>query len=383
MTTSLFVTGMLRSGTTLLDKLLSLHPRIHVFSQPLPLLYVQVKRKFLEISQNAQTLGTVIARYPLNDMFGAHYYEPTDFLAFLERFELSHEFCRQCLAEMLPFDGQSTKPDDPFRLLRSFRPSSLYAFVSAYANSLVSAGQPLVIGSKETSGEEYIPYFLACGGKVLQILRDPRDVITSLNYGRGSDFGGQLKPHLFNIRQWRKGVAFALAHETQAEFLAVRYEDLVQSTPQVMNRISEFLGLAEFPPDLWRGELKSQSGEVWRSNSSHFLASQITSQSVGGYKRHLLQETDRFVQATCFHEMQCLGYDVEIEADEVASILERHGERETLARPELAFYVWSRGRCEEEQERWRRLQARSFAPSFFIYERAFSRLSDSRTFGVA
>jgi Sulfotransferase family len=45
---TLFVTGMQRSGTTLLEKLLHAHPELSVLSQPFPLLFVEVKRAFLE-----------------------------------------------------------------------------------------------------------------------------------------------------------------------------------------------------------------------------------------------------------------------------------------------------------------------------------------------
>ena len=60
----LFVTGMLRSGTTLLDKLLSIHPQALVHSQPLTPLYVKVKRAFLQTRRSSLVLASTQLLYP-------------------------------------------------------------------------------------------------------------------------------------------------------------------------------------------------------------------------------------------------------------------------------------------------------------------------------
>lgn len=104
-TSYLFVTGMPRSGTTLLDKLLSAHPRAHVLSQPLPLLYVRVKQEYQHArGVRGNAAGTA---YPLNDMFGDHYYPAQDFVEFLRRYRLGGPFCRQTLKQMVPFSGHA------------------------------------------------------------------------------------------------------------------------------------------------------------------------------------------------------------------------------------------------------------------------------------
>ena len=74
-----FATGAPRTGTTLLDKLLSTHPDVLIHSQPLPLLYVRLKRMFLQGLGHQAAAGG----YPLNDMFLGNYYAPDQFAAFL------------------------------------------------------------------------------------------------------------------------------------------------------------------------------------------------------------------------------------------------------------------------------------------------------------
>ncbi len=370
MSTRLLVTGMPRSGTTLVDKLLSSHPQAHVLSQPLPLLYVRIKRAFLE-SRPTAGREPLALRYPLNDMFGPNYYPPAELRQFLESFRLSRELCRQTLEEMVPFDGQYTKPSSPFQVLEGYRPAPLHDFVERYCEPLVATGQPRIAGTKEAYCEEYTPYYLSSGARVLEILRDPRDILTSLNSGHGPRFGGRSKPHLFNLRQWRKSVAFALAHRAQPGFLAVRYEDLVRDPPSVTARITDFLELDRFAPEILRGDLKSQSGERWSSNSSSCPATRIVTDSIGRYRRHLSRETDLFVQAVCFAEMKELGYEVEIGEGEVLPILARYLESGPAERPELGSYLWSEDRYIEEQARWQSMGQGTFEPAWFLFEEAF------------
>lgn len=370
-----FVTGMPRSGTTLLDKLISLHPDAHVLSQPLPLLYVEVKRAFLNASDEARASGAALARrYPLNDMFARNYYPPPDFLRFLESHRLGLEFCRRTLEEMVDFDGQYTKPERPLDVLNGYSPSGLWTFVMRYAEELLASGRHALIGSKEAFCEEYIPYFLKHGSKVLLILRDPRDIVASLDHGKGKRFGGASKPLLFNLRQWRKSVSFGLAHESQPNFLAVRYEDLVEDPRATIERLCSFLGLSSHAGDVLDHELRTQSGEVWLSNSSHFSSSRITTKSVGRYRRHLSRRADRFVQACCLAEMRELGFEVTLRDREVESILADGPPAETRAAAELAGFEWDACRRAEELERLERLRGGGFDPRYFVFESSFARL---------
>jgi hypothetical protein len=375
MNSYVFVTGMARSGTTLLDKLLSLHPDAAVASQPLPLLYVWVKRAFWESSRSNFSPATVAIQYPLNDMFGENYYPPGDLLSFLHTYTLIEPFCRRLLEAMIPFAGQYTKPTTPFRVLETYQPSSFYDFVTDYCRWLEAAPRR-VIGSKETTCEEYIPYFLASGAKVVMLIRDPRDVLTSLNYGNGPRFAGRIKPHLFNIRQWRKSIAFALAYQSHPHFLTFRYEDLIEHPLAVLNSLCRFLALEPFPTTVAEQEIHTQD-TIWFSNSSHVSSSRITGQSIGRYKQSLPRSVDLFVQATCWRELRCFGYKTDIAEGDVPALLAAYRESEPLARPELASYVWSEARITEEQTRWQRLCARIFAPSDFIFETAFQQLCRS------
>jgi hypothetical protein len=208
------------------------------------------------------------------------------------------------------------------------------------------------------------------------LIRDPRDVLTSLNYGNGPRFAGLIKPHLFNIRQWRKSIAFALAYQSHPHFLTFRYEDLIERPLAVLNSLCRFLTLEPFPTTVTEQEIHTQD-TIWFSNSSHVSSSRITVQSIGRYKQHLPRPVDLFVQATCRRELQRFGYKTDIAEGDVPALLATYRETEPLARPELAFYVWSEARFVEEQQRWQRLRTRTFAPADFIFKTAFQQLCRS------
>ena len=76
--TNLLVTGMGRSGTTLLDKLLTSHADIDVLSQPFPLVFVDTKKQFLAEKR-------VDKYFVLNDDLVNRDYSQDEFNAYLTR----------------------------------------------------------------------------------------------------------------------------------------------------------------------------------------------------------------------------------------------------------------------------------------------------------
>lgn len=252
----------------------------------------------------------------------------------------------------------------------------MFDFIVAYTNALTPISPPKIIGSKETYCEEYVPYLLARRAKVLMVVRDPRDIVASLNHGSGRRFGGPLKPHLFNIRQWRKSVAFAVSYERTPGFLCVRYEDLVTNPLAELERITEFLDLEPLSEEVIIGDLFDQSGLIWDANSSQVTSTRITPRSVGSYKRVLSREIDLLFQATCFAEMRLLGYSLDLAPTDVLPTLERHRSNEALERDELAAYLWSHDRLAEERQRWLLLRRGDFEPTLFVLKPAFSVLTE-------
>jgi hypothetical protein len=326
---------MQRSGTTLFDKLLASHPRLSVLSQPFPLLFVEAKRSFL------RTLGDGDALYPLGDLFLESRYRPEDLAAYLAAQSFDGTALAPIFAMMDGFPGQYT-PFDPERLaqvLESLEPSDLAGVAARLYRAFAHRPEAVLYGGKETTCEELLPHLLDRGFRCLLVLRDPRDVLASLAHGEGRRHGGRLKPTLFNLRQWRKSVAFALHLEEHPRFLWLRYEDLVIHRPdETLDRVARFLGIEPFPEAVLSGGLRDQSGRAWTGNSSHGARSSLDASSVGTYRDLLPPAVVRYAEAACGPEMRWLGYEASVRMDEATKILRSFADPYGGERPELAAY---------------------------------------------
>ena len=105
-------------------------------------------------------------------------------------------------------------------------------------------------GGKEILCEEYVPYLLSKGVRVIIIIRDPRDVIVSLNFREKDNLTGKKRPILYSLRLWRKSVAFALECENDSNFMWLKYEDLIENPIKILNKITSFLNIDVFDPNI-------------------------------------------------------------------------------------------------------------------------------------
>lgn len=331
---TLFVTGMQRSGTTLLEKLLGCHPQISLLSQPFPFLFLKAKKELF------RRRGWEMPAYPLGPLFLESRYGEEDVVEHLEGWQVDVTALRTVFASMDGFSGQYTRfdPVDLERVLGKLVPGELAAVLS-YLYRAFSDGCAALCGGKETLCEEFLPYLLRRGYRGLMILRDPRDVLASLNYGRGRDHAGRLKPTLFNLRNWRKSVAFALHLEDHPRFAWLRYEDLTARPLELLNRIAPVLDADPFTEDLFANGLRDRNGRVWTGNSSHAVQSGISSTSVGIHETILPRGVARLVEAVCYPELRHLGYPVSLEWNEIPEVLRSFQEPYPLERADLTEYA--------------------------------------------
>ena len=379
-----FVTGIGRSGTTLVDRLISSHPEAWIASQPLPLLYTEIKREFNHL--NGRVVNEVEDASPLTDLFGEHAADPLEFSGFVGDLRLAPDFVERVLALLDGYDGRYFVPSDPRAILADYSPCGLLDLVIRYLTMSRDRAPTSIVGSKETWCEEFIPYFLGVGARVVWVVRDPRAVVSSLHYGKGRSYGGRPRPLLFILRQWRKSVALALANASASGLTAIRYEDLVLSPDETIAKIGAGIGLddldkfacGEFVPDANGGE--------WPANSSFEEEIHgIDPRGVGRFRKVLPGRVDHFVQAACLPEMRSLGYPLEISPDEIPEILDTFVDDTPLERPELGVYQWSSSRADEERRRWRCFRDGRFEPRYCLSRTAFQRLIDppERGRGVA
>ena len=119
----IFVTGMARSGTSLLDKLISTLEGVQLYSQPLPLLFSQVKSKFLETYSYAN-------HYPLNDLSFENAVDPERWLDYLLELEISKLTLSKILASNEQYSGNYTPSGDLSEFLSTYRAASFSSVVN-------------------------------------------------------------------------------------------------------------------------------------------------------------------------------------------------------------------------------------------------------------
>lgn len=325
----LFITGMGRSGTTLLDKLLHNHHQAYIASQPFPLLFLQAKKDFYHTIKHPEDY------YYFNNYFNEQHYTLPAFTSFLKQ----HQFGKQQLYSILNnadnYSGQFHHYPEAETLADRFKNSSLTSvsqgllkWLSNFENNTALK----LLGSKEIFCEEFIPYLIEQGWKVIVVIRDPRDVIVSMNFGKGSSFTGSIKPTLFNIRNWRKSVAFAATYHHHSNFMAVRYEDLVHDYKNTMNKLTNFLHCEAYNWDeVMRKGLINDHGVLWKANSSHQRYSFIDARSIGKYQEKLTSKQIEYIETFTLPELLLLGYETSISAADITP--------ETMLKQQEPFHV--------------------------------------------
>jgi len=166
-------------------------------------------------------------------------------------------------------------------------------------------------GCKEIVCEEYVPYFLRNGIRVIQLIRDPRDVVCSCNFGTGKAFVGEIRPTLYTLRAWRKSVAFAMQSQGEHGFRWLRFEDLVSKPQSTLDEIWKFLDIERLNRNVIEGPLLNQDGSIWTGNSSFKEGGEITAEPVGRFRELLDAATIEYIEGCCSPELIWCSYSVQ------------------------------------------------------------------------
>jgi len=292
-----------RSGTTLIEKLLSNHPEIDILSQPFPLVFVSVKAIFLE------TLG-IKQYYVLNDDIQNRKYEQSDFDTFLANLNISKEDIANVFIKMKQYSGQYTRVQN---CNLDMNDKYFHNMQEIYEESfnLFNVRNKRYQGSKETMCEEFLPYLCNNGVKSIVIVRDPRDVVASANYPKKDKYYGYKKPTLFILRTWRKSIEYVRLLRSNPNFHYLTYEGLVANPYGVLNQITTDLGVIPFERGCFDNGIYDRDGKPWMANTSfNSQTSFISSQSVGIYGNVLSDKEINYIESICKYEMEMLGYSM-------------------------------------------------------------------------
>lgn len=330
-----FLTGMMRSGTTYLAHLMNALPGLDMFAQPLPLLHVAMTARFLE------TEGALDDQraYPIRAQQFADHFDPARFQAFLESAVISQADAESLAGQQADYSGVLSRPDDMEARLCDAAGGPLADFILRYLAGQRRKGRTLS-GWKETVCEAFIPYALSQGIAAAQIIRDPRDVLRSMNHGEAARHVGEARPLLFIARQWRKSAAYALKFSGAPGYGLVRYEDMAADPAGEIARLGGALGTGT-PECLDLDGVTDRCGRIWRANTSR----------VKGQTLALPGAEQRLAEALCLPEMRALGYEISLSIKEARALLNEQALDETITRGALQAYALTPERRAEEMSR--------------------------------
>jgi hypothetical protein len=281
----------------MLDKLLCNHPQMSVLSQALPSLLIALKQKFL------RERG-IDSYYPLSHYNNENRYLPTDFITFLNNEVISPEFTAAFLNQ--GYSGQYS-PVELSGYLKKMSLADCFSTLLRQNSHNISA---VTFGDKEVLCEEYVPYFINHNIKVVHVIRDPRDVVSSIYCGQGNKYVGSVKPMLFTLHNWRKSAQLALQFARNDNFLLVSYENLVAHPNTILSEIFAFLGVDDCAKHILSQDINDQNGDTWESNSSFGSYNGINTHSIGKYKKHLPISLIQYINCICLPELEQLSYQI-------------------------------------------------------------------------
>lgn len=308
-TTKLFVTGMFRSGTTLLARMLNAHPLITLASDP----YAPLFKSFRD--ENTPGLFDYSFDYqsPLQD----YYFDEQESLLFKKIQGTSFDIPlnihnREDVIEKIKKHAAPYSPkilpyidDLSGKKYAGLLNSGLDIIQKAYGKN-----ENTLIGIKEVWTTEFTPHFLDLfdQSKAILIVRDPRAVAAS-------NFASQTHryPFFFLARQWRKLSALTSHYSDNENVLVLRFEDLITQPMEMVEKICHFLNIYVDEQLTDPKTFKDGSGSQWRQNSSYNDKKNDFNQNVlDKWKKILTEEQIGFIEALCLPEMRLFDYKIDL-----------------------------------------------------------------------
>ncbi|MDB4857921.1 sulfotransferase [Alphaproteobacteria bacterium] len=269
---NIFISGVYRSGTTILSQIIGAHPDVFMS-------YDSVKyMRFCIQNQNNRSLNELI-----NETL----------LRLQSRWKIN--LTRETLLDAV---GQLPETH-----------AELYSKILLEMAKLYKPTASLV-GEKNVLCWKQIPNFLSMftDGKVIHVVRDPRDVAASykkMTYEKGLAYLDSA----FNCLHSHYAMLNYLENFGQDKILLLKLEDLTDNPLRSCYRICDFLDISFSEDMLAPSKYKDRVGNEWKNNSYFFETSKGIFKDHHRWSKMLTQEETLFVESIATPVMNFWGYD--------------------------------------------------------------------------
>jgi hypothetical protein len=310
----LFVTGMIRSGTTLLGFMLDAHPEVTIAQDPYMPFYKSLRNAAVQSYGNQALRQSFDQNQPFSDGYFSH--QEIQILDILYNLDLDIPFDyseRYVLHEQLA-SRMSHESPDLIEYLPNIHGNTYKEWLLSGFNAIAdSRGTSTWIGTKEVWSIDFVTSIARSfpQSKFILIIRDPRAIIASIVASR-TKYPDQVAHTLSVIRHWRKQVASAILVKKYLKnhFWILRYEDLINQPENHARLICDFLQL-DFSEDMINPSMfrYAHNNQPWRGNSS-FLEDQsfFDQRSSTRWRYHLPKEVWQSIEFLSQHDMRICDY---------------------------------------------------------------------------
>lgn len=306
----IIVTGIFRSGTTLLTRMLAAHSDMFVTYQPITPLFRLARNKYVNSYMNKD-----MSTLPIGIDYFADESEENEFKKNILNITFSADEKKFMNEEIRHNLNQEPNEKPQFLLDSQFDESQYMKFndILDYYYDLHQKFVPQknIIGIKEVWVEEFIePLITQNNFYCLHIVRDPRAIYASRNTGKYlKDRNNKKYPIMFFILSWRRTFNYYQKLKMMKQYKLLRYEDLVAQVESKAKEICEFLD-TPFDPDMTDPSLYiGGDGKPWKANSTTKEVRYINKESTSNWKNTLSEEEIGMLEFTLQNEMKALGYE--------------------------------------------------------------------------
>jgi len=261
----IFIVGAPRSGTTLLRNILNRHPKLAICGETQFFHHVYARRRAFGDLLNTKNRRCLVAKYL-----------PTDRIRRLGMDSAG-------LSERLMSEG-----------------TSYQAFFSALLAYYAQSQGKSRFGEKTPQHAQYTEILCEWypGAKILHMLRDPRDVVESLQR-----MAWASNSILTNARVWLQNNLAAVRSSSRPGYLLVRYETLVEQPERELTRICAHLGEDYSPLMLTLNEERTKFSS-WSKRSRL----PVTTERLGKWREELDSDSVRLIEWVLGDHMAAFGY---------------------------------------------------------------------------
>lgn len=310
----LFVTGMVRSGTTLLGFMLDAHPEINIAQDPYMPFYKSLRNTAIEHYGNHALQQSFDPNQPFSDGYFSN--QEIKILDILYNLNLDLPFNhseRDLLHERLTSRMRHESPDLIEYLPRIYGNTYKEWLLSGLKAITASRGSSTWVGTKEVWSIDFVIPLARTfpQSKSILIIRDPRAVIASIIASK-IKYPDQVAHTLSVIRHWRKQIASAILikKHLKERFWILRYEDLINEPESHTRAICDFLEV-DFSENMINPAMfrHAHDNQPWTGNSS-FLENQsfFDKPSSTRWRHHLPKDIWQSIEFLSQHDMRLCDY---------------------------------------------------------------------------